>query len=67
MKNPEFHKRTKHINVRYHFIREKFEEGEFELKYMSTNEQCADIMTKTLPRARHQFLRVLMNIVSFEN
>lgn len=64
VKNPEFHKRTKHINVRYHFIREKFEDGVFELKYVSTDDQLADIMTKALPRVKHQYFRTLLNIVS---
>lgn len=64
VKNPEFHKRTKHINVRYHFIREKFEDGEFDLKYVATTEQLADIMTKALPKAKHQFFRKQMSVVS---
>lgn len=67
VKNPEFHKRTKHINVRYHFIREKFEDGEFELSYVPTDEQRADIMTKALPKAKHQFLRALLGIVLEKN
>lgn len=63
VKNPEFHKRTKHINIRYHFIREKFKENEFDLRYIPTNEQCADIMTKALPKIKHQSLCVMMDIV----
>lgn len=49
IKNPEFHKRTKHIDVRYHFIREKYEENLFTLEYISTNEMIADVFTKALP------------------
>lgn len=49
VKNPEFHKRTKHIDVRYHFIREKYEENLFTLEYISTNEMIADVFTKALP------------------
>lgn len=48
VKNPEFHKRSKHIDVRYHFIREKFEEKMFDLKYICTNDMLADIFTKAL-------------------
>lgn len=62
IKNPEFHKRAKHINVRYHFIRERYEDGEFDLQYVSTSEQLADAMTKALPKASHQNFRRLMNI-----
>lgn len=49
IKNPEFHKRSKHIDIRYHFIREKFNENLFELKYINTNDMLADMFTKALP------------------
>lgn len=42
VKNPEFHKRTKHIDVRYHFVREKYEEKLFSLNYISTEKMIAD-------------------------
>lgn len=64
VKNPEFHKRTKHIDVRYHFIREKYEEGVFELNYVSTDEQLADILTKALGRDRFQRFREMLGIVT---
>jgi len=50
IKNPEFHKRTKHIDIRFHFIREKFENGEINISYIHTSNQLADILTKALPR-----------------
>ncbi|KAJ0434592.1 putative RNA-directed DNA polymerase [Helianthus annuus] len=43
---PMFHARSKHIEVHYHFIREKVLEGEIDLKYIDTNEQIADVFTK---------------------
>lgn len=49
VKNPEFHKRSKHIDIRYHFIRECFEKGLFTLDYISTEEMIADVFTKALP------------------
>lgn len=61
-KNPEFHKRTKHVEVRYHFMREKFEEGIFQLKYVNTKEQVADIFTKPLSRHKFQYFRSLMGM-----
>lgn len=61
-KNPEFHKRTKHIEVRYHFIREKFEEGFFRLRYVNTKEQIADIFTKPLSRHKFQYFRKLLGM-----
>lgn len=63
VKNPEFHKRTKHIDVRFHFIREKFEDGTFDLEYVPSNEMVADILTKALPKDRHRYLCMLMGIL----
>lgn len=47
-KNPVFHGRSKHIDVRYHFIREYVEQGLIVIKHVRTNEQRADILTKAL-------------------
>ena len=47
-KNPEYHTRTKHIDVRWHFIREKVQEGRVKLVYVSTSQMLADSMTKAI-------------------
>lgn len=60
VENPEFHKRTKHIDVRYRFIREKYEDGIFDLQFVATDEQAADVMTKALPKNKHQYFCKLM-------
>ena len=44
-----FHARSKHIEIRHHFIREALEAGTIQLKYVPTDEQTADIFTKALP------------------
>ena len=44
-KNPVFHARTKHIEVQYHFVREKVIDEEVDLLYVSTNQEVADILT----------------------
>ena len=62
VKNPEFHKRTKHINVMYHFIREKFRNNWFELVYVPTDDQIADIFTKPLSRVKFEKFRSMMNL-----
>jgi len=56
IKNPEFHSRTKHIDVRYHFIREKFIKHEIDVKYIPSKNQLADIFTKGLPRDQFKHL-----------
>lgn len=56
-RNPEFHKRTKHIDVRFHFVREKVQAGELRVEYLRTEEQKADILTKALTKNRFCKLR----------
>jgi hypothetical protein len=58
-----FHDRSKHIDLRYHFIRECAEVGKVEVKYVSTDEQLADILTKPLGRIRFQELRSKIGMV----
>ncbi|GJU39137.1 retrovirus-related pol polyprotein from transposon TNT 1-94 [Tanacetum coccineum] len=50
------HSRAKHIDVRYHFIKEKVENGIVELYFVRTEYQLADIFTKALPQERFNFL-----------
>nr|GEV83093.1 hypothetical protein [Tanacetum cinerariifolium] len=47
--NPVQHSRTKHIDVKYHFIKEKVEKGIVELFFVGTDYQLADLFTKALP------------------
>jgi hypothetical protein len=47
-KNPVFHRRTEHIDIKYHFVREQVESNEFELVYVSTTTTQVDAMTKEL-------------------
>ncbi|GKC28131.1 retrovirus-related pol polyprotein from transposon TNT 1-94 [Tanacetum coccineum] len=50
------HSRAKHIDIRYHFIKEQVENGIVELYFVRTKYQMADIFTKPLPRERFNFL-----------
>ena len=62
-KNPVHHKRTKHVNVKYHFIRFYVELGSITIEYICTAEQLADHFTKNLPTASFRRFRVrYMNV-----
>nr|GFA87277.1 retrovirus-related Pol polyprotein from transposon TNT 1-94 [Tanacetum cinerariifolium] len=54
--NPVQHSRTKHIAVRYHFIKKHVEKGTIELYFVKTYYQLADIFTKSLPADRFNYL-----------
>nr|GFC13298.1 retrovirus-related Pol polyprotein from transposon TNT 1-94 [Tanacetum cinerariifolium] len=54
--NPVQHSRTKHIDVRYHFIKEKVKKGIVELLFARTEYQLADLFTKALPEERFKYL-----------
>lgn len=60
--NPLFHKRTKHIDVRYHFIREAVSNKLVKIVYLSTSEMPADILTKSLSGAKHNYLVKLLGV-----
>ena len=55
--NPIFHARTKHVEVDYHFVREKVLHKDLQVKYISTSDQLADVFTKSLSTSRFIFLR----------
>ena len=61
-KNLVYHSRTKHIAIKYHFVKEAASKGEIELKYCNTKEQAADIFTKALPRQRFELLREILGV-----
>ena len=62
VKNPQFHKRTKHIDVKFHFIREVYGSGGFTLNYVPSSEQLADILTKPLKNQIFTQLKYLLNM-----
>ena len=56
-KNPVFHERSKHIRIKYHFIRNCLEDGSIRADYISTTDQLADILTKSLGRSKFEEMR----------
>ena len=66
-KNPAFHSRTKHIELRHHYIRDLVGDEEIVLDYCNTNEQLADILTKTLSKEKFCYFIQLLDICNFES
>ena len=61
-KNPEFHKRTKHIEISYHYIRYAIRDGKVDLLYVNTKDQLADGFTKGLDTIKHKSFLLSLNL-----
>jgi hypothetical protein len=60
VKNPVYHSRSKHIDIKVHFVREIYQQHIIEVTYVSTNEIIADILTKVLAKQKHlKFVEML--------
>ena len=57
------HSETKHIPIKYHFLREKMTEKVVKLEYIGAKEQIADSFTKPLPRESFSYLRKKLRII----
>jgi hypothetical protein len=58
-----FHDRTKHIEIRCHFIRDRVQKGELKLQYISTYENIADILTKPLVKGKFVYFIDKLGVV----
>ncbi|CAL2260321.1 unnamed protein product [Prunus armeniaca] len=63
-KNHVHHHKTRHINRRFHFIRDALQNGEIDLLYYRTGEQNADIFTKALARDWFEYVRSKLGVIS---
>ena len=66
-KNLMFHSQIKHIDIRFHFIRDLVVKEEVSLSYFSTHKQWADILTKALSKEKFCYFRAMMGINKFES
>jgi hypothetical protein len=62
-KNPVFHERSKHIRIKYHFIRSCLDEGSIKAGYINIQDQLADLLTKFLGRVKLQELCARIGMV----
>ena len=56
-KNLVMHAKSKHITIKYHYVRELVEDKRVNMEYIHTKEQIADIFTKPLPKDTYEYLR----------
>ena len=59
-KNPVHHQRTKHVDIKYHFIRQEIQEGRINLEYIATEQNMADIFTKAANKNKLERFRTDM-------
>jgi hypothetical protein len=62
--NSMFHARTKHVKIDYHFVREKVLSKELRVQFVSSKDQIADVLTKTLPTPRFKLLQAKLIVQS---
>ncbi|GJY98621.1 putative RNA-directed DNA polymerase, partial [Tanacetum coccineum] len=62
--NHIFHARIKHVEIDYHFVRQKIDQRDLRVQHISTHDQIANIFTKLLPTPRFLFIRSKMQVVA---
>ena len=62
-KNPVFHDKSKHIEIKYEYIRDMVEKGAMKLQYIAIDEQVADVLTKPLSKVKFVYFRDKLGVV----
>ena len=55
--------KTKHISIKYHYVRELVQDKEVKMEYVHTKDQIVDIFTKALPKDAHEYLRGKLGVI----
>ena len=66
-KNPILHSRTKHIEIRHHFLRDHVQKGDCILEFVDTKNQLVDIFTKPLPKENLFAIRRELGLIDLNN
>ena len=65
-KNPVFHDNSKHIEIKYHYIRNMVQKGAMKLQYVATEEQIADVLMKPLARVKFKYFREKLGVLQID-
>ena len=64
--NAVFHDKSKHIDIKYHYIRDMVQRGAVKLQYVATYEQIVDVLTKPLARVKFEYFREKLGVLQIE-
>ena len=62
IENLMFHDKSKHIEIRYHYIYDMVQKGAVKLKYVPTEEQVADVLNKTMSRVKFEYFQYKLGV-----
>ena len=65
--SPQYHSKTKHIDIKYHYVREKVLDNTIILTYCPTNEMLADMLTKALSKEKFAGLRKMIGVTEISD
>ena len=63
LENPLFHDKLKHIEIKYHYIRDMVQRGAVKLQYVTMDEQIADMLKKSLARVKFEYFREKLGVL----
>ena len=66
-KNPAMHSKSKHIPIKFQFLREQVSQKVVKVEYVDTKEHIVDIFTKPLPKSTFEYLRQKWGVISISN
>ena len=61
-----FHDKSKHIEIKYHYIRDMVQRGAVKLQYVATEELISDVLTKPLARVKFEYFREKLGVLQIE-
>ena len=64
--NPLFHDKTKHIEIKYHYIRDMVQRGAVKLQYVVTDDHIADVLMKPLARVKFEYFREKLGVLQIK-